>query len=326
MDETLSQNQLREIEQRLAADLKDFGDLARRTVQKAWEIGNDLREAKDLLNHGEWMPWLEARGIDKSMSSRFMRICEEYQISQLEKFESVSDALKALPKPAPKPLPITESRPEGLTSAEKRLMERDEHIERIKRLEEQTRQLTDDLDTAQRQVLPIDHDRRPQLAAGVAQIAAIKAKLNICVAEWGKQATMMKELRGVFSRSTSGRRDDAERPCIRDHTRYEIRDEVYRQANAHGMIVRVDNCGGRTPSYGIVKPFAGSQSNAIVEKLRRLGIYEHRAKDKFIPYKYVFALRKDRLERQKREQANNAERAASDVGVRRGSSRVMRLA
>ena len=75
----------------------------------------------------------------------------------------------------------------------------------------------------------------------------------------------------------------------------EIRDEVYRQANAHGMSVRMDNYGGRTPSYRIVKPFAGSQPNAIVEKLRRLGIYEHRAKDKFIPYEYVFAPRKDRL-------------------------------
>ena len=197
MDTTVSQNQLYEIEQRLSAGLKDFGDLARRTVQKAWEIGTDLREAKDLLNHGEWMPWLEARGIHHEMARRFIKLRSGYQIPQLVEFESVSDALKALPKPEPKPLPVTESNPkEGLTTAEKRLMERDEHVERIKGLEEQTRQLTDDLDTAQRQVLAIDHDSRPQLAAGVAQIAAIKAELNICMAERGKQATIMKELRG----------------------------------------------------------------------------------------------------------------------------------
>ena len=198
MDTTLSQNQLYEIEQRLSAGLKDFGDLARRTVQKAWEIGNDLREAKDLLNHGEWMPWLEARGIHDRTAQRFMELRHGYpQIRQIVGFESVHEALKALPKPEPKPLPVTESNPkEGLTTAEKRLMERDEHVERIKGLEEQTRQLTDDLDTAQRQVLAIDHDSRPQLAAGVAQIAAIKAELNICMAERGKQATIMKELRG----------------------------------------------------------------------------------------------------------------------------------
>lgn len=70
--------------------------LARRSVMTAYEAGKLLIEAKDGVKHGQWMPFLKRYGIDKSLSARYMKLARGYSdISQIEKFESIEDALRA---------------------------------------------------------------------------------------------------------------------------------------------------------------------------------------------------------------------------------------
>ena len=86
--------------------------LARRTVEAAWEAGQALRAVKEATPHGEWLPWLEAEQIARETARRFMRLAD-VQITQVGEFDSVDAALKALsPAPSePSPIPIPEPEP-----------------------------------------------------------------------------------------------------------------------------------------------------------------------------------------------------------------------
>ena len=58
-------------------------------------MGRWLREAKALVQHGEWLPYLEARGIAARTAQRFMQLPERYpEIRQLGAFGSVREALE----------------------------------------------------------------------------------------------------------------------------------------------------------------------------------------------------------------------------------------
>lgn len=82
------------------------------TLLYAIEIGRRLKEAKEMLSHGEWLPFLE-RETDFSSSSaaRYVKVFEEYGAAQLGIFGpetnfptlgnlSVSNALRLLSVPA----------------------------------------------------------------------------------------------------------------------------------------------------------------------------------------------------------------------------------
>ena len=75
--------------------------LARRTVEKSWELGGVLLAAKDQVDHGAWMPWLTDRQISHDIAKRLMRLHSSYpQKVQFALFDSVNAALKALPAKA----------------------------------------------------------------------------------------------------------------------------------------------------------------------------------------------------------------------------------
>ena len=72
----------------------EFRQLARRTVEQAWECGRLLTELKEVMEHGAWLPWLEANEISKSMAYRLIELYQGYETSQLGNFDSVAAALK----------------------------------------------------------------------------------------------------------------------------------------------------------------------------------------------------------------------------------------
>ena len=77
-----------------------FQQFGRRTVEEAWRVGDYLLKAKALVAHGGWLDWLEERGIAHATASRFMKLAQLMDISQIEKYESVQAALKLIAAPA----------------------------------------------------------------------------------------------------------------------------------------------------------------------------------------------------------------------------------
>ena len=70
-----------------------FQNFGRRTVEEAWQAGHYLNQAKALVGHGGWLPWLEERGIVHDTANRIMSLAW-MDISQVAKFESVHAALE----------------------------------------------------------------------------------------------------------------------------------------------------------------------------------------------------------------------------------------
>ena len=176
----------------LKADLNILAELGRRTVEQAWKIGEHLNRAKLLVEHGEWTPWLEKHGVKDRTARVFMQIRNNYQISQLCRFGSLDAALKGLPSPD-RNMP---DRPDNeLSNAEMRLVERDNHIERIKSLEKEIQAKAVSLDVAQKKVQAFDSGSRPKLAANLAKIDEMASRLRSCIAEREKQAIVLSELR-----------------------------------------------------------------------------------------------------------------------------------
>ena len=80
---------------------------ARLAVEEAWKCGSKLNEKKAALAHGAFLPWLASQDYSEDRAHRYMRLARKMQIPQLAEFESVSAALKSLPRPRS---PATESR------------------------------------------------------------------------------------------------------------------------------------------------------------------------------------------------------------------------
>ena len=199
------------IERRITEQLDQFRDLAQRTVRQAWYIGETLHEAKGLLDHGQWLPFLDAYSISHDIAKRFLKLHREYpDFNLIAHYDSVEAALKAIPKEVkppsdpPKPPgddPSDPSTPEEITVDPKTDLTKDEKI--MLQIEEKDRQidfltgenndLTMKLDVAEKQVEAIEVDERPQLAGGVQQIAELKNELLQVKHEREKAFTEIKE-------------------------------------------------------------------------------------------------------------------------------------
>jgi hypothetical protein len=85
------------------------------------KCGHLLIQAKKLVSHGEWMPWLEANTeVGQRAVNNYMRLAENWdaiapQISN--RVANIKDALKLIAKPKPKPTPdlppVTGDEPDG---------------------------------------------------------------------------------------------------------------------------------------------------------------------------------------------------------------------
>lgn len=96
----------------IGAEIRMYVEAGRRiTLLCGIEIGRRLVEAKDMLSHGEWLPWLERETqISDRSAARYMQIFREYGAAQQSLFGpvpnsptlsnlSISNALRLLALP-----------------------------------------------------------------------------------------------------------------------------------------------------------------------------------------------------------------------------------
>lgn len=98
---------------------KSIHHLRRRTLEEAWEFGGALTVIKKELGYGDWMRWLDEVGISHDVANRCIRVNKGYDFPQIAEFDSVHEALKALPPARLKQKKGTDG-PESLKPVEKR--------------------------------------------------------------------------------------------------------------------------------------------------------------------------------------------------------------
>ena len=85
----------------IGAEIRMYVDAGRRvTLLCGIEIGRRLNEAKELLKHGEWLPWLEKEtDFSERQAQRYMKVFNEYGAAQLGLFgpETNATSLSDLP-------------------------------------------------------------------------------------------------------------------------------------------------------------------------------------------------------------------------------------
>lgn len=87
--------------EQIGAEIRMYMDVGRRvTLLCGIEIGRRLVEAKEMLPHGEWLPWLQRETeFSSSSAQRYMKVYEEYGATQIGLFgpETNSPTLGNLP-------------------------------------------------------------------------------------------------------------------------------------------------------------------------------------------------------------------------------------
>ena len=78
----------------IGAEIRMYVEAGRRiTLLCAIEIGRRLVEAKDMLSHGEWLPWLERETeLSDRTAARYMKIFTEYGAAQQSLFGPVANS------------------------------------------------------------------------------------------------------------------------------------------------------------------------------------------------------------------------------------------
>jgi len=162
------------------------------TTLCAIEIGRRLVEAKELLTHGEWLPWLKRETEFSERSAQdYMRVFKDYSASQLGMFgpETNTQTFADLPfSKALALLSVPESEREefakevdaehiSVQNLKKAIKEREAQVEALKKDIEGERNRGDDAIRAKEQAEGLLKTQDQQLADAKAQIAEL-AKLN----------------------------------------------------------------------------------------------------------------------------------------------------
>ncbi|KOR90641.1 hypothetical protein AM231_06015 [Paenibacillus solani] len=86
----------------IAVEIRSVDEQARKyMLQSAIDIGKKLKEAKELVPHGEWEGWLQDNvNYSQSTANNFMRLSEEYENSQAFANLSYTQAVALLSIPA----------------------------------------------------------------------------------------------------------------------------------------------------------------------------------------------------------------------------------
>jgi hypothetical protein len=71
---TASSNRLPILQDEIRIAHRDARDAAKTAVDRARDAGAKLLEAKDLLGHGEWLPWLKETGVSPRTAQKYMRL------------------------------------------------------------------------------------------------------------------------------------------------------------------------------------------------------------------------------------------------------------
>lgn len=80
----MSELEVKRTPELIGAEIRMYVDAGRRmTLLCGIEIGRRLTEAKELLQHGEWIPWLEQEtDFSTSSAARYMKLFDEYGAAQ----------------------------------------------------------------------------------------------------------------------------------------------------------------------------------------------------------------------------------------------------
>jgi hypothetical protein len=99
--------ELKRLAEEIAVEVQAMEEGWHQTLSHAITAGQKLTEAKSLVNHGQWLPWLEEHfpGHPKT-ATNYMRLAANR--SRVADLPTVRDALDALAKPNQKKLPSGE--------------------------------------------------------------------------------------------------------------------------------------------------------------------------------------------------------------------------
>lgn len=79
----------------------DAQEAATTAIQRAIDAGHALVEAKSLVKHGEWLPWMKEQGLSVRMSQHYMRLARKYPDPKCETVShlNVANAIHAASEP-----------------------------------------------------------------------------------------------------------------------------------------------------------------------------------------------------------------------------------
>ena len=190
LSETLQEKRTPEL---IGAEIRMYYEAGRRvTLLCGIEIGRRLVEAKELLPHGEWLPWLEKEtDFSDRHAQRYMKLFNEYGAAQLGLFGPETNATYMSDFPISKALALL-SVPESdriefaeqvdaehisVRELEEKIREREAQVEALKKDVEGERSRGDDAIRAKMEAEDLLKSQDQQLAEAKAQIAEL-AKLN----------------------------------------------------------------------------------------------------------------------------------------------------
>lgn len=179
--------------EQIGAEIRMYVDVGRRvTLLCAIEIGRRLVEAKDLLSHGEWLPWLEKETeFSERSAQNYMKIFNEYGAAQLGLFGPetntqtfadlpISKALALLSVPESERIEFAEEVDADRISVrelEEKIREREQKIEELRKGINNERARGDDAVKAQLEAEDLLKTQDRMLAEAKDQIAEL-SKLN----------------------------------------------------------------------------------------------------------------------------------------------------
>jgi hypothetical protein len=82
------------LDQQLQLLMNGMMDLGNKTVLEGFAIGAYLTEKKQGIKHGEWIPYLEANGLNRRTASNFMRANELFLEGKWNGVQNLTDLLR----------------------------------------------------------------------------------------------------------------------------------------------------------------------------------------------------------------------------------------
>ena len=177
----------------IGAEIRMYVDTGRRiSLLCGIEIGRRLVEAKEMLNHGEWLPWLERETeFSNSSAQRYMKLFDEYGASQQGLFGPetnsptlgnlpISKALALLSVPESDRIDFAEqvdAEHISVRELEEKIREREAQVEALKKDVEGERNRGDEAIRAKTEAEDLLKTQDQMLVEAKAQIAEL-AKLN----------------------------------------------------------------------------------------------------------------------------------------------------
>ena len=177
----------------IGAEIRMYVDTGRRiSLLCGIEIGRRLVEAKEMLQHGEWLPWLERETeFSNSSAQRYMKLFDEYGASQQGLFGPetnsptlgnlpISKALALLSVPESDRIDFAEevdAEHISVRELEEKIREREAQVEALKKDVEGERNRGDDAIKAKMEAEDLLKTQDQMLVEARAQIEEL-AKLN----------------------------------------------------------------------------------------------------------------------------------------------------